>query len=456
MVLILNRYRFLLRLCTYLLPLMAFAAAGALLPGFQYQLYQSPVYIMLISTTLAVWGMAAEHYQVCNVDELFREWTGIRRAFPACVTTYLIVVAIGFFLRDGGISRGLLLLSAVLLFAYTLIVHGVFRNLVRRGSHTRRPLNVLIVGTDEFAHRAVRLLRNTPFLCRVVGYVHLTDQPVRVNDAPIHELADLERVDLAGVNDILIALGPGHALELSEVVRHMDRYCVPVRAILDLGESIFVRERLFQFGRLQLLDLARSPAESLAYAICKRAFDIFFASLAILVSSPLMLAIAIGIRLTSRGPIFFRQERVGLNGRVFSMLKFRSMRTAAVADSDTRWTVENDPRRTAFGALLRRTSLDELPQFFNVLRGDMSVVGPRPERPHFVKQFLQDIQTYNSRHRLKVGITGWAQVNGWRGNTSIERRVEHDLYYLQNWSFVFDLRIIFLTFWSGLFSRNAY
>lgn len=217
-----------------------------------------------------------------------------------------------------------------------------------------------------------------------------------------------------------------------------------------------VRERLFQFGRLQLLDLARFPAESLAYAISKRAFDIGFACLAIVVSSPLMIAIAIGIKLTSPGPILFRQERVGLNGGFFSMLKFRSMMTAPAAESDRRWTVENDPRRTRFGAWLRRTSLDELPQFFNVLRGDMSVVGPRPERPHFVKQFLQEIHTYNSRHRLKVGMTGWAQVNGWRGNTSIEKRVEHDLYYLQNWSFAFDLRIIFLTVWSGLLHRNAY
>jgi lipopolysaccharide/colanic/teichoic acid biosynthesis glycosyltransferase len=132
------------------------------------------------------------------------------------------------------------------------------------------------------------------------------------------------------------------------------------------------------------------------------------------------------------------------------------MKVGTNAESDTRWTIENDPRRTALGALLRATSLDELPQFFNVLRGDMSVVGPRPERPHFAQQFLREIDTYNSRHRLKVGITGWAQVNGWRGNTSIKKRVEHDLYYLHNWSFIFDLQIIFLTFWSGLFNRNAY
>jgi Undecaprenyl-phosphate glucose phosphotransferase len=454
--LILNRYRFLLRLCIYTLPLMAFAAAGALLPGFHDPLYESPVYILLISTTLAVWGMAAEHYQVCVVDELFREWTAIRRVFPACITTYLIVIAIGFFLPDVAISRGLMLLSAVFLYVFSLIVRRIFRSLVRIGPRARTPLKVMIVGTDEFAHQAVRRLRITPLACQVIGYVHLPNQAIHVDDAPIHELAELERLDFTGVNDVLIATGPGHATELSEIVRHIDRFCVPIRAIVDLGGSVVVRQRLYQLGGLQWLDVARSPAESLAYVVSKRAFDIVFASFAILLSSPLMLAIAIGIKLSSRGPVFFRQERVGLNGRVFSMLKFRSMKTAAAAESDTCWTVENDPRRTAFGAFLRRTSFDELPQFVNVLLGDMSVVGPRPERPHFVRQFVQDIHTYNSRHRLKVGITGWAQVNGWRGNTSIERRVEHDLYYLHHWTFAFDLLIIFLTIWSGLLHRNAY
>jgi Undecaprenyl-phosphate glucose phosphotransferase len=409
---------------------------------------------LLVVTTLAVWGAAAEHYQICTIDELFREWTGVRRVFAACLATYLIVIAIGFFMGGAGMSRGFLLLSAGLLFAYALVVHWAFRSLLRSGP--RRVLNVLIVGTDGFARRAVRRLRNTPVPCRVVGYVRLPDQVVHVKDAPIHEMADLETLNLLGVDDILIALAPERATELTAVVRRLDRFCVPIRAILDFGENIFVRDRIFQFGRLQLLDLAHSPAESLAYGISKRAFDLAFASLAILVSAPLMAGIAIGVRLTSRGPILFRQERVGLNGRVFPMLKFRSMKIAHAAESDTRWTIENDPRRTAFGSLLRKTSLDELPQFFNVLLGDMSVVGPRPERPHFVKQFLQDIQAYNSRHKLKVGITGWAQVNGWRGNTSIQKRVEHDLYYLRNWSFIFDLRIIFLTVWAGLFHKNAY
>lgn len=451
MVLILNRYGFVLRLCTCALPLLAFASADLLWPSASYH---TPQYVLLIVTTLAVWAAAAERYQLLSTDEWFRESTCIRRVFLACVFTYLVVLAVGFFIPQGEVSRASLLLSAALLFAYTLAVQWVFRTLV--GKRPRRPLKILMVGTDEYACRAVRRLHNPHFPCRVEAYLRVPGQSIDIQDAPVHELGDLERLSFAGVTDVLIALGPDHTTKLPELIRLLDRFCVPIRVIVDFGGNIFTRDRMFQFGRLQLVNVSDSPAESLAYGIGKRAFDILFASLAIVLTAPLLATIALAIKLTSPGPIFFHQQRVGLNGRLFSMLKFRSMKVGSNAESDTRWTIENDPRRTALGALLRATSLDELPQFFNVLRGDMSVVGPRPERPHFAQQFLREIDTYNSRHRLKVGITGWAQVNGWRGNTSIKKRVEHDLYYLHNWSFIFDLQIIFLTFWSGLFNRNAY
>jgi lipopolysaccharide/colanic/teichoic acid biosynthesis glycosyltransferase len=160
--------------------------------------------------------------------------------------------------------------------------------------------------------------------------------------------------------------------------------------------------------------------------------------------------------MTSPGPIFFVQERVGLNGRLFRMLKFRTMRMGTREEGDTRWTCPNDPRRTSIGMFLRKTNLDELPQFINVLKGDMSIVGPRPERPHFVEKFLSEFDRYNFRHTFKAGITGWAQVNGWRGDTSIAKRVEYDLYYLRNWSLTFDLQIITMTLMRIFNSKNAY
>jgi len=169
-----------------------------------------------------------------------------------------------------------------------------------------------------------------------------------------------------------------------------------------------------------------------------------------------MAAIAVAVKLSSPGPVFFVQKRVGFKGNVFTMYKFRTMRTGNVAEGDSRWTTREDPRRTRVGTFLRRSSLDELPQFFNVLKGDMSVVGPRPERPYFVEKFAAEVPLYQSRHYLKVGITGWAQVNGWRGDTCIAKRVEHDLYYLRNWSLLFDLRIVIRTVVDTLNAKHAY
>jgi putative colanic acid biosynthesis UDP-glucose lipid carrier transferase len=180
-------------------------------------------------------------------------------------------------------------------------------------------------------------------------------------------------------------------------------------------------------------------------------------SLTILIlASPLLLIIAAAVKLSSPGPVVYRQERMGLNGATFEMLKFRSMPVDAERESGAVWATPGESRATRVGAFLRRTSLDELPQFFNVLKGDMSVVGPRPERPVFIKEFRESLPFYMLRHKTKAGITGWAQVNGWRGNTSLEKRIEYDLYYIQHWSFQFDLKIIWLTVIRGFVDKNAY
>jgi exopolysaccharide biosynthesis polyprenyl glycosylphosphotransferase len=219
---------------------------------------------------------------------------------------------------------------------------------------------------------------------------------------------------------------------------------------VDLGDGAVVRERVFQLGRIQMLDLTSTPSDLPSYAVLKRAFDIIFSLLVLTSAAPLFGLVALLIGITSHGPIFFAQERIGLNGQRFRMYKFRSMQVSAKQESDTVWTSLNHPRTTRLGSRLRRTNIDELPQFINVLKGDMSVVGPRPERPYFVDKFLGQVRHYNHRHSLKVGITGWAQVHGWRGDTSIEKRLEHDLYYLQNWSLAFDLRIVAMTILSAL------
>ena len=190
--------------------------------------------------------------------------------------------------------------------------------------------------------------------------------------------------------------------------------------------------------------------------VLKRILDLVGGMLALLIFSPLMALIALLVKLTSRGPALYRQERMGLDGRTFQALKFRSMYVEAEEATGAVWARENDTRRTRLGIWLRRFSLDELPQLFNVLCGEMSLVGPRPERPVLIQEFKSRIPHYMLRHKVKAGITGWAQVNGWRGNTSLEKRIEHDLYYIERWSIWFDLKILLLTLFRGFVDPNAY
>jgi Undecaprenyl-phosphate glucose phosphotransferase len=458
----LNLYRFYLRLVTYSLPFISFLLAGYVrnIPSdvSDHQVEMNDYFVLLLITTL-VWSIAAEHYRLCKVEELFIERTGVRAAFSSCTATYTVLLAFVFFAESArGVSRLFFVVSAAVLMGSVLVTRAGFRSAVRRENFARPPLRIVVVGTDRFARRAAkRLMRGPLSTCEIIGYVRLEGQEVCVTDAPLFDLAELANVTATRrIDDVVVALEPSRFADFAELLVTLQRLSAPVRAVVDFGEGIVVREKLFQFGRLQMLDLTQTPAEALDYLLVKRVFDFTFSALVLTCLAPLMVLIAVAIRLTSAGPIFFRQERVGLNGKIFSMYKFRSMKLTSAQESDTVWTTEDDPRCTSVGRLLRRTSLDELPQFLNVLKGDMSVVGPRPERPHFVQKFLNDVAMYNSRHRLKVGITGWAQVNGWRGDTSIKRRLDYDLYYLQNWSFLFDLRIIVMTVLSGISSKNAY
>jgi len=207
---------------------------------------------------------------------------------------------------------------------------------------------------------------------------------------------------------------------------------------------------------IPIIDVRYVPLDNTYKKFLKRIFDCIAASLAIIILSPIIIFTAIMVKLTSPGPIIYKQERVGLNRERFQIYKFRSMR---IHDEDKvvpHWTTEDDPRKTRFGSFIRRTSIDEFPQFFNVLKGDMSLIGPRPERPIFVEMFREQIPKYMIKHYVRPGMTGWAQVNGWRGNTSIEKRIEHDIYYVENWSMLLDIKIFFMTFIKGFVNKNAY
>ncbi|HEY5176689.1 MAG TPA: undecaprenyl-phosphate glucose phosphotransferase [Terriglobales bacterium] len=462
MILRLSYYRFFIRLCCYPLPLFAFLV-GAYIRfrsdqlGFSPFAYDRSFYVALLAFTSLAWILAVEHYRLCSIEEFFREYTGVHKAVAACMATCIFQLGFLFFYRGHDLSRIFFTATAIALFAGTVLIRTAFRLLLWSADRPRRPLSVLVVGADAYACHIARQLASVPFApAEIVGHIRLPGQDVAVNDVPVFDLETLAEGMNLRVDDVVMALPADRLSTLSTLVRSLQVLCAPIHVVIDTGDIPLVRERLFQFGRLHLLDLRTAPAESLYYALSKRAFDMVFSICALILTAPLMLAIALLIKISSRGPVLFRQERVGLNGRPFVMYKLRTMKVEHASKSDTMWTVQDDPRRTLIGSFLRRTSLDELPQFFNVLKGNMSVVGPRPERPFFVNEFLKEISYYNTRHRMKVGITGWAQVNGWRGDTSIRKRIECDLYYLQNWSFWFDIRIICLTLWFGIFGRNAY
>ncbi|MCK7498412.1 MAG: exopolysaccharide biosynthesis polyprenyl glycosylphosphotransferase [Comamonadaceae bacterium] len=233
----------------------------------------------------------------------------------------------------------------------------------------------------------------------------------------------------------------------------LDDEVVSVRLVPDLLRILTLRSSVEDLDGLPMINLREEPLLGWA-AVQKRVFDSVVSALTLIALSPVFALVALGVLVTMGRPIFYVQERMGLDGRTFRMIKFRTMRRDAESASGPVWTVPKDPRRTRFGALLRKTNLDELPQLWNVLRGDMSLVGPRPERPRLHRAVPARDPRYMLRHKMKSGITGWAQVHGWRGDTSLHERVEHDIYYIQNWSVGLDLRILAMTVWRA-FHRNA-
>lgn len=455
--------RLYLKILTLLLPACAYFIAVRVRFGFNFLFSRTPPvglpsYWSVLLLTTIVWAIAAEESGLWNVKQLYAPGGKSRRLLEALAFTYTVVMAAGFLYRQASYSRLVVGISAVALFALaslTRVLFRVFLEFLRKDG--RNEVKILMVGTDRFARRvSTSLLHGEVLPCRVTGYVRLPDQEVEV-DGPVYELDQIPTFSNGNsIHDVIIALPAARLKDVRRIAPLLERLCVPTRVVIDLGEGVELRDRLIDLGGFHMLDLRPTLAETGSYLFQKRIFDVGFSFLILLVTLPVALLIALAIKLGSRGPIFFVQNRVGLNGRVFPMLKFRTMNVGSREEEETRWTSAQDPRRTAFGTFLRRTNLDELPQFLNVLRGDMSIVGPRPERPYFVERFLEKIDRYNSRHMFKAGITGWAQVNGWRGDSSIAKRVEYDLYYLRNWSLTFDLQIITMTLLRMFNSRNAY
>ncbi len=454
-------YSFYLRILVYFLPLFAFGITSYIRFGNAWWPHVNSVvpqyYLILLLFTEAVWILSANYYKVSSITDLFWEYTGIRAAFLACLATFCLQTTLIVFGRQLIISRAFILLSNTFLFLGAVTARNFFRYTSAPSTWLRQCQKILVVGTDQYAQRSVSLLRRIPFIhCEIQAYLQLPGQSVLVEGAPVISAVEPLQLEGIGFDEVVVAIPAVRYPQVPSLLDKLQDFGKPVRAVLDFGPRLSVREKVFQVGRLQLMNLAISPVESFAYTVLKRSFDLVLAVLGVVLLSPMLLTIAFLVKLTSPGPILFRQKRVGRHGKQFTLLKFRTMHCGTIEESDTIWTTKSDPRRTAIGAVLRKFCLDELPQLFNVIRGEMSLVGPRPERPYFVAKFRTDIQKYNMRHFCHVGITGWAQVNGLRGDTSISDRIQHDLYYVQNWSFALDIQIIARTMLIALTGENEF
>ncbi|MEJ7668539.1 MAG: undecaprenyl-phosphate glucose phosphotransferase [Casimicrobiaceae bacterium] len=417
---------------------------------------------------LAVMGIALLCSALFSITGLYSPQRGVTvfEEVRRLTNGWLLLAAIWFaflFLSKSGpeFSRVWSISWILLAFAGHLAFRGAgrlfLRALRRHGFNLR---HIAIIGAGNLGREILGRLQQTPWSGLVVHGFYDDAQQLQgtvLGGVPVignvdRVFADLEHRHL---DQIWIALPLRADERIRELLDRLRKYSVQVRFVPDIFNFTLLHHSVTEIAGLPVINLTDSPLQGVNLAV-KNIEDFVLAALALLVAAPLMLLIALGIVLSTRGPVLFRQERITWNGERFMMLKFRTMPVDVEVTSGPVWSRVNERRATRFGQWLRRFSLDELPQLINVFRGDMSLVGPRPERPEFVKQFRQEIPGYMQKHLVKAGITGWAQVNDLRGDTDLTRRIEYDLYYIDNWSIWFDLRILALTLWHILTSRHAH
>ena len=350
-------------------------------------------------------------------------------------------------------------------FVINIVLETVERNLIRMVLRSMRARgynlkHILLVGYSRAAEGYIdRVKQNPEWGYHIAGI--LDDQKALGEEYKgirvLGKIQDLQSIlDMNVLDEIAITLSIDQFSNLGAIVAVCEKSGVHTKFIPDYNNIIPTRPYMEDLLGLPVIHIRHVPLTNGLNKFMKRTVDIFGAIVAIILFSPVMLVTAILVKVTSPGPVIFCQERVGLHNRPFKMYKFRSMEVQAPSDEKSKWTTPHDPRVTPVGRFIRKTSIDEMPQFFNVLKGDMSLVGPRPERPFFVEKFKEEIPRYMVKHQVRPGLTGWAQVNGYRGDTSITKRIECDLYYIENWTLGLDFKILFLTIFKGFINKNAY
>jgi len=373
----------------------------------------------------------------------------------------VIFIVVLFIIEWNHFSKQMILMF----YCINVVADAIVRNKVRDVLEDYRAndynlKHVVLVGYSRAAEGYIdRMLDNPEFGYKIHGIL----DNLRTVGSEYRNIPVLGTLNILGdilaeneLDEIVITLGLSEYDYLENIVSQCEKSGVHTKFIPDYNHIIPTRPYTEDFQGLPVINIRHVPLTNPTNQMIKRIFDIVVGSVALILVSPIMLLTAIAIKLTSKGPLIFKQERVGLHNRPFKMYKFRSMEVQREQDEKHAWTKKNDSRVTPIGKLIRKTSIDELPQLINVLKGDMSFIGPRPERPFFVEKFKEVIPRYMVKHQVKPGMTGWAQVNGYRGDTSIKKRIECDLYYIENWTLLLDIKILILTVFKGFINKNAY
>lgn len=417
-----------------------FSALYFIVPGYVF-LY----YIFHLYTPKRAAGRKIEFYNIVKANTV----------------GFVLFIGILYVIRQREFSSGMIFifygLNIILETFVRNIIHSFLRIMRKKGYNVKY---ILLVGYSRAAEEYINRIRSNPQWGYVVRGILDDKIPRGTMYKGVKVLGQIDNLFVilpeSHLDEIAVTLALEDYGRLEEIVSLCEKSGVHTKFIPDYNSVIPSKPYMEDLLGLPVINIRHVPLTNTLNLISKRIIDIVGSIVAIIISSPFMLVTAIAVKITSPGPIIFSQERVGLHNKSFQMYKFRSMEIQKESAEQKAWTTRNDPRVTNIGRFIRKTSIDELPQFFNILKGDMSLVGPRPERPLFVEKFKEEIPRYMIKHQVRPGLTGWAQVNGYRGDTSIRKRIEFDLYYIENWTMGFDIKILFLTIFKGFINKNAY
>lgn len=421
-----------------------FGPIGGHLGFFSYLLF---LVFAVIPTYLILYFAFGLYKPRRTYKNIFSEATQI---IKVNLLAFFVLVSILFIINQPNFSRIMLFLLAIIATFFGIIERFVVRSFLRKLRINNRNLkHILIVGDNDLAFSFARKIKQNPYLGFAVSGFLGRSAHVGQEIEGVKVIGAFKDLDYILENNrfdrVVLAIPLRYYYRINELVESCERVGIKAEIIPDYIRYFPAQPSVDMIEDIPIINIRYVPLDDAFNKFLKYSSDYVISVIAIIITSPIMIITAIAIKLTSRGPIIFKQERIGHNGKPFMMYKFRSMRVQDPSEEKSEWTTKDDPRKTFVGNIIRKTSIDELPQFFNVLKGDMSVVGPRPERPYFVDQFKNTIPKYMVKHQVKPGITGWAQIHGCRGDTSINKRIEYDIEYVENWHMGLDLAIMIKT-----------